>query len=57
MGVSIVVLLGAGLVVGWRTHTDALHVAAALVLLVLFASAMIWIGTLHRASWCARPTR
>ena len=42
---SIVVLLGAGLVVGWRVHTDVAHVALGIVLLLVFASAMIWIGT------------
>src|SRR6185295_3303193 len=41
MVLSIVVLLGAGLVVGWRTHTDVGHVTGALLLLLLFASAMI----------------
>jgi ABC transporter DrrB family efflux protein len=46
IGLSIVILLGAGLLVGWRTHNDALHVTAALVLLVLFAAAIVWIGTL-----------
>ena len=45
MALSIVVLLGAGWLVGWRTHTDLLHVATAAVLLLAFASAMIWIGT------------
>jgi ABC transporter DrrB family efflux protein len=45
MLLSIVVLLGAGLVVGWRTHTGADHVFGAVLLLLLFASAMIWIGT------------
>jgi len=45
MALSIVVLLGAGLAVGWRTHQDVWHVAAAGVLLLGFASAMIWIGT------------
>jgi ABC-2 type transport system permease protein len=45
MCLSIVVLVGAGLVVGWRVHTDLFHVALALVLLLTFASAMIWIGT------------
>ena len=45
MVLSIVVLLTAGLVVGWRTHTDVGHVTGALALLLLFASAMIWIGT------------
>jgi len=39
------VLLTAGLVVGWRTHTNIGHVSGALLLLVLFASAMIWVGT------------
>ena len=34
MALSIVVLLGAGLVVGWRVHTDVFHVASALVLLL-----------------------
>jgi ABC transporter DrrB family efflux protein len=42
---SIVVLLGTGYVVGWRTHTDALQVAEALLLLLVFAAAMIWFGT------------
>jgi ABC-2 type transport system permease protein len=42
---SIVVLLGAGLVVGWRTHSSVGHLTGALLLLVLFSSAMIWIGT------------
>ncbi len=45
MALSIVVLLSAGLLVGWRTHTDLLHITTALVLLLTFASAMIWIGT------------
>ncbi len=45
MVLSIVVLLTAGLVVGWRTHNDVGHITGALLLLLLFASAMIWIGT------------
>lgn len=45
MGLSVIVLLGAGLIVGWRVHTDPLHVLLALVLLAAFASAMIWVGT------------
>jgi ABC transporter DrrB family efflux protein len=45
-GLAIAILLGSGLLVGWRTHTDVLHVAAALLLLLLFASAVVWIGTL-----------
>jgi ABC-2 type transport system permease protein len=43
--VSIVVLCSAGLVVGWRTHTDPAHVALAFVLLLAFCTAMIWAGT------------
>jgi ABC transporter DrrB family efflux protein len=42
---SIVVLLSTGFIVGWRVHTDVLHVGLALALLLAFASAMIWIGT------------
>ncbi|HQZ35462.1 MAG TPA: ABC transporter permease [Ilumatobacteraceae bacterium] len=45
IALSIVVLLAAGLMVGWRTHTDFLHVAEAILLLVVFASAVIWFGT------------
>lgn len=42
---SIVVLLGAGLLVGWRTHTDVWHVSEAILLLIVFASGIIWLGT------------
>ena len=45
MVLSIVVLLGAGLIVGWRTHTDVLHIGEAILLLLVFASGMIWLGT------------
>jgi ABC-2 type transport system permease protein len=45
MALSIFVLLAAGVVVGWRVHTDIVHVGTALLLLLTFASAMIWIGT------------
>ncbi len=45
MLLSIVVLLAAGLAVGWRAHTGPIRIGAAIVLLVAFASAMIWIGT------------
>jgi ABC transporter DrrB family efflux protein len=41
---TIVILLGAGLIVGWRTHASVFEVTEALLLLLLFASAMIWIG-------------
>jgi ABC-2 type transport system permease protein len=43
--VSIVILLSAGYIVGWRVHTDVLHFATATLLLLLFSSAMVWVGT------------
>jgi ABC transporter DrrB family efflux protein len=46
LGLSMVVLLTAGRLVGWRPHTDLAHIALGLVLLLAFASAMVWIGTL-----------
>ena len=42
---SIVISTVAGLVVGWRTESDVASVVAGFVLLVCFATAMIWIGT------------
>jgi len=45
MCLAIVILLGAGLLVGWRIHTDALHAGVAIALMVCFAMAMIWVGT------------
>jgi ABC-2 type transport system permease protein len=45
LALSIVVLLGSGLLVGWRTHTSPVHVAVGMLLLLAFASAMIWVGT------------
>jgi ABC transporter DrrB family efflux protein len=46
LGLSMVVLLTAGRLVGWRPHTDLLHIGLGVLLLVAFASAMVWIGTL-----------
>jgi ABC transporter DrrB family efflux protein len=45
MILAIAILLGAGWLVGWRVHTDALHVLAAVALMVAFATSMIWVGT------------
>jgi ABC transporter DrrB family efflux protein len=45
MSLSIGVLLSAGLVVGWRSHADPLRFGTVMLLLLAFASAMIWIGT------------
>jgi ABC transporter DrrB family efflux protein len=44
--VGIVVLSLSGLVVGWRIHTDLPHAIAGYALLLLFAFAMLWLGTL-----------
>jgi ABC-2 type transport system permease protein len=41
---TIVVLLGSGFVVGWRAHTGFLDIAEGVLLLLVFASAMIWLG-------------
>lgn len=41
---AITVLLVSGLVVGWRPHTGVLLFLEALLLLLAFASAMIWLG-------------
>ncbi|MCU1457234.1 MAG: type transporter [Actinomycetia bacterium] len=45
MALSIAVLLGAGLIVGWRVQSDPLSFLGALAVLFLFCSAMIWLGT------------
>lgn len=43
---AIAVLTGAGLIIGWRIHTDAPHALAGFALLVALSFTMIWIGTL-----------
>jgi ABC-2 type transport system permease protein len=43
--VAIVVLLSSGFLVGWRARTDILHIGEALLLLLTFAAAMVWVGT------------
>lgn len=45
MVLAMAVLVGTGLLVGWRTHTGILEVGGAFLLLVGFASAMVWLGT------------
>src|SRR6185295_11092612 len=45
LALSVAVLLGAGLLVGWGVHSSPIEVTGAFLLLFLFASAMIWIGT------------
>lgn len=41
---TITILLGTGFIVGWRSHTGFLEVVEAMLLLLAFASAMIWLG-------------
>ncbi len=41
---TIVILLGTGLLVGWRTHTGFLHVSEAMLLLLVFSAAIVWLG-------------
>ncbi len=43
--VAIVVLLSSGFLVGWRARTDVLRIGGAVLLLLTFAAAMIWVGT------------
>ena len=45
MILSIAVLIGSGVIVGWRTHASLLSVVEGFGLLLLFAAAIIWIGT------------
>jgi ABC transporter DrrB family efflux protein len=43
---GITILLLAGLIVGWRIHTDLVTALAGIGVIVLFALAMVWAGTL-----------
>jgi ABC-2 type transport system permease protein len=44
--IALVVMVASGLVVGWRIHADMPHALAGFGVLFLFATAMLWIGTL-----------
>ena len=46
MCLAILILSLTGLVVGWRIHEDPLHAVGAYALLILFATTMLWVGTL-----------
>ena len=46
MTLAIATLTVSGLIVGWRIDSDLLHAIAGFGLLVLFATAMLWTGTL-----------
>jgi len=45
MVLATVLLLGAGLVVGWRAHSGIGELALSAVLVLAFATAMVWMGT------------
>ena len=44
--IAIAILAGAGLIVGWRIHTDFPDAVAGFALLVLYAYAISWLGVL-----------
>jgi ABC-2 type transport system permease protein len=44
--IALVAMPASGLVVGWRIHADLPHALDGFGVLFLFASAMLWIGTL-----------
>ncbi|MDJ1131949.1 ABC transporter permease [Streptomyces iconiensis] len=52
--VSLVVLVGAGLLVGWRWHSGLVEAAAAVGLLLLLRFAMLWAG-IYCALVAGRP--
>ena len=41
---TIAILLGTGLIVGWRTHGSVLEVSEALLLLFAFSASVVWLG-------------
>ena len=43
---GVAVMTAAGLIVGWRIHTDVPHAAAGFALIVLVAFTMLWVGML-----------
>lgn len=43
--VQILVVVGLGLAVGWRTHQNPAHIAAGFALLTLYGLAFAWVGT------------
>jgi ABC-2 type transport system permease protein len=43
---ALAVLSVSGLIVGWRIHADLAHTVGGFGLLLLFAFAMLWVGTL-----------
>ena len=53
---GLTVLTLTGLVVGWRIHSGVGDALAGFALLVAFAIAMLWVGTLRGHDGRARPT-
>ncbi len=45
MVLATALILAAGFVVGWRTHTGFVDLTTAAVLIFAFAAAMVWVGT------------
>jgi ABC-type multidrug transport system permease subunit len=43
---GVTVLMLSGLIVGWGVHSDPLHALAGFALVLVFAFAMVWLGTL-----------
>jgi ABC-2 type transport system permease protein len=43
---ALVIMVAAGLIVGWRIHTEVPHAIAGFALLGLFAFTMLWLGML-----------
>ena len=41
---TIAILIGTGLLVGWRSHTGILEVTEAVLLLLVFSAAIMWLG-------------
>ncbi|MGK5531484.1 ABC transporter permease [Streptomyces sp. URMC 129] len=52
--ISLLIMVGAGLAIGWRWHGGAAETAAALGLLLLLRLAMLWVG-IHLALVAGRP--
>ena len=45
LALSIVILLVAGLIIGWRVHSSPPEFLLAIVLLLSYSAAMVWLGT------------
>jgi ABC transporter DrrB family efflux protein len=43
---AVVIMVGAGLIVGWRIHSSPLEALGCFALILLLATTMLWLGTL-----------